>query len=100
MSITHDDIADALDDVQENEVAAWLADTNQFNELANSIATVAENDNPASVLMGNVQQLINMCREYRYQLATKKAQHKDDARRFQASMADSYDGDDYQWRVA
>jgi hypothetical protein len=96
--ITESDIEDALDEVQENELAAWLVDQNQFNELADRIAQIAVNESPVSVLYGNIQQLVNLCRDHHWKVAERVAQDKDDAHRFQCEMKDAFD--DYQWRTA
>jgi hypothetical protein len=101
MSITPDDIADALWDVSEETVENTLAERDCFlYGLAKSIVSVACFNGDPQFLAGALDTCIKEAKEIQQELADKILQHKDDKRRFQASMADSYDGDDYQWRVA
>lgn len=86
--ITESDIENALDDVSESVLAGWLADTNQFYELADAIANIAVNGQPVETLNGNIQQLVNMCRDHHWKTAEKIARDKSLAG---ARMKDDFD---------
>ena len=101
MSITPDDIADALIDVDEDEVEKRLCESECFFEsLAKSIVAVACYGADARSLTTSLHMCMNKVKEIQRELATKEAQHKEGARRFQASMPNSYEGEGYQWRAA
>lgn len=89
MSITPDDIADELLDVDENEIEKRLCESECFFEsLAKSIVAVACYQGDARSLTISLDICMNEAKRIQKQLAETEAQHKDDARRFQCEMKD------------
>jgi hypothetical protein len=101
MSITPDDIADELLDVDEDEIEKRLAEADcLLYGLPKAIVSVCCYGADPKFLKSALDACIREAKRIQEQLAEQEAQHKDDARRFHAGMADSFEGDDYQWRVA
>jgi hypothetical protein len=107
--ITDQDIEDALDEVSDDELGCSLMDSNEICYLADAIVrivqwdskdtcTLSELDAKIAELHPYVMGCIRIVRDEQQSIAGKKAQEKDDAVRFSAPMADSFD--DYQWRTA
>jgi hypothetical protein len=90
--ITDDDILNAMDDVDEEQVEAMLAESECFlYSLAKAIVTVKCFGGDAA----HLTTALNVCMEeadrIKYSLAVPIAQKKDDAKRFQATMKDDFD---------
>jgi hypothetical protein len=94
-----DNITDALWDVDEEEIENRLAESDCFlYSLAKSIVAVKCYGADVRSLTTALDMCMNKADEIHQELATKIAQDKDDAHRFQCEMKDSFD--DYQWRTA
>jgi hypothetical protein len=99
MSITPDDIADELLDVDENEIEKRLCESECFlYGLAKALVKVRCFKGDPRLLTGALTACMNEAARIQALLAETEAQHKDDARRFQASSADE-DWDDYKMRM-
>jgi hypothetical protein len=99
MSITPDDIADALWGVDEETVENTLAERECFlYGLAKSIVAVACFNGDQKFLAGALDTCIKEAKEIQQELAGKIVQDKSDAQRFQCEMKDD-DWDDYKMRM-
>jgi hypothetical protein len=94
-----DNITDALWDVDEEEIENRLAESECFlYSLAKSIVAVKCYGGDPKSLTSALDACMNKASEIQQQMATKIAQDKHDAHRFQCEMKDAFD--DYQWRTA
>jgi hypothetical protein len=90
--ITDDDIQNAMDDVDEEQVETMLAESDCFlYSLAKAIVTVKCFGGDAAHLTTALKACMEEAERIKYSLAVPIAQKKDDAKRFQATMKDDFD---------
>lgn len=90
--ITDDDIQNAMDDVDEEQVETMLAESDCFlYSLAKQIVAVKCFGGNAENLATALTACMEEAERIHYSLAVPIAQKKDDAKRFQATMKDDFD---------
>jgi hypothetical protein len=97
--ITDDDILNAMDDVDEEQVETMLAESDCFlYSLAKAIVTVKCFGGDAAHLTTALKACMEEAERIKDALAVGIAQKKDDARRFQAESEDDEDEGDFdEW---
>lgn len=89
--ITESDITECLIEVNEEKLAELLRDEECFHtSLVKAIVAYAAFDGTGAHISTMIGLCVAFVQRKQYELATKLAQDKDDARRFQAEMKDKF----------
>jgi hypothetical protein len=95
--ITDDDILNAMDDVDEEEIEERLRDEECFHtSLPKALVSLKCFNGNAQDLTSAINACMNAIERIQREIGEKVAQRKDDARRFQCEMRDD---DDYYLRM-